>query len=71
MTQNDLDFTNDDARYRFTVKEENDGTPFIALEPLDGNLHILENAILTLRFTHGTAMRTAETLVKELNANIG
>ena len=58
------------VRYRLTLKERMDGTPFFMLEPRDRELSIIdERAWLGIELMPGTTYREAERVWKTL-ANI-
>lgn len=57
-------------RYVFTVKEFGDGTPWIALEPYDGNLSCLGDSLLGFDLKAGTDIRKAQEIASLLNRSI-
>jgi len=56
--------------YVFTVKEYDDGTSWIALEPRDGTLSCLGDGFLGFDLKRGTDIRKAEGIAAFLNGNI-
>ena len=58
------------ANYTFTVKEYPDGTPWIMLEPLNGNLPLLEDGFLGFDLALGTTYEQARALVTEMKNRI-
>ena len=56
--------------YKVTVKELGDGTPFLMLEPYEGDLTILANGHLSLDLLPGTTYEQAQEIARYLNANI-
>ena len=55
---------------RFTVKEYGDGTPYIAIEPCDGNLVLLQFGDLYFDMREGTTFEKAKEIAAYLNNNI-
>lgn len=58
------------STYRFTVKEHGDGTPWIMLEPLHGDLSCLVSGFLGLDLAPGTDIRKAQEIAEFLNRHI-
>ena len=58
------------ATIRFTVKEFDGGTPWIALEPLGPDLPQLKGGFLGLILPNGTTLASAQELAKHMNAHI-
>ena len=56
--------------YLFAVQEYEEGTPFIGLEPVSGNLEILKGGFLSFDLSKGTDSDTAERIAEFLNDNI-
>lgn len=57
----------DSAGYLFTVKERQDRTCFIMLEPRSTGLPAIGGGMLTLQFREGVSTRQAEELARHLN----
>lgn len=58
------------ADYRFVVKEFADGTPWIVLEPMRGDLSVLGNGFLGLDLVKGTDLKKAHEVADFLNEAI-
>lgn len=56
--------------YHFAVKEFNDGTPWIAFEPLQGNLAILKGGMLGFDLREGTTLEEAHQLASLLHEKV-
>lgn len=57
-------------KYRFTVKEFGDGTPWIMLEPYEGNFTCMGNASLGFDLKKGTDLKKASEIAAFLNNHI-
>jgi len=55
------------AGYFFAVKERQDGTSFIMLEPRSQGLPAIGDGMLTLQFRGDVSTRQAEELAQQLN----
>ena len=58
------------AQYIFAVKECSDGTPWIMLEPLNGNIEILNNGFLGFDLPEGTGIHRAEQIAEYMRNNL-
>lgn len=58
------------AKFRFTVKEFGDGTPWIMFERYSEKLKVLENGFLGLDLPEGTTYEKAVKIAEFLNENI-
>lgn len=58
------------AKYVFTVKEFSNGTPFIALEPLNKSITLPEEGFLGFDLPEGTDINKAKDIAKYLNKNL-
>lgn len=57
-------------KYYFAVKERGDGTPWICLEPMRGNLPVLEKGFLGFDLPLGTTLKQAEKIANILQDTI-
>ena len=60
------------AHFRFTVQEQGDGRPFLALEPAGASLSVLKAParLLTLSLREGAGLDEAGEVARYLNENI-
>jgi|UPI000565CFD3 hypothetical protein len=56
--------------YRVTVKEDDDGRPFLMLEPSGRDMELLAGGFITLRLRDGTTHDEAQSLAKTMNDHI-
>ena len=66
------DATTERAEYRFRVKEFVDGTPYIVLEPLRGDLALLKenDAMVGFDLREGVTYKEAQKIAEYLNHNL-
>ena len=60
----------DRARYLFKVSEFGDGTCWISTEPVNGEVPLLENALLGFDLPEGTSFQKAHEVADYLNRNL-
>ena len=60
----------DFSTYRFTVKEDNEGGPWIAFEPSGTQLAVLAGGFLGFKLNAGTTIADAQEIARILNAKI-
>lgn len=58
------------AKHAFTVKEFNDGTPWIALEPLNESIDLPNDGFLGFDLPKGTNINKAKEIAKYMNENL-
>ncbi len=58
------------AEYVFTVKEYVDGTPWIAFEPMNGEIEVLKGKMLGFDLQKGIDINKAKEITKFLNDNL-
>jgi hypothetical protein len=58
------------AKYRATVKEFGDGTPFIVFEPMGDEITSLENQLVALDLRPGTTYEQARALADQLDESV-
>lgn len=58
------------SKYKFTVKEYSDGTPWIAMEPLEKAIEFQNEGLLGLDLQKGMNVERAREIAKYLNENI-
>ena len=58
------------TRYVFRVKQSSGGTPWIVLEPANGDLEILKNGVVGFDLAAGITLNQAYELAEELNEKI-
>jgi hypothetical protein len=60
----------DRADYKFTVKEYGDGTPWLMLEPMTGDLPVLGGGHLGLDLESGVTIQDAQEVARFLNERV-
>ncbi len=58
------------GEFKFTVKEFADGTPYLAAEPLQSKMTLLDEAQMFLQLQPGTDIEEAHKMAKYLNQHI-
>ncbi len=58
------------AKYRFTVKEFAEGTPWIMLEPLQKGIELPNDGFLGFDLPEGTDFNKAKEIAEYLNRNL-
>jgi hypothetical protein len=58
------------GKYRFVVKESDNGVPSLALEPAGQALACLGKGLLVLKLRKGTTVPQAQEIAKSLNTEI-
>lgn len=58
------------SRYVFTVKDFEEGHPWIALEPFDKHLSLLRKGFMGLDLKKGTSLKDAQKIASLLNKNV-
>jgi len=59
------------GHFVFTVKEQNDGTPWILLEPWGGTVSAMEDAVVGFELAGNATRQSAEQIATFLNSNLG
>ena len=65
-----VEYETHSARCTFTVKEYNDGTPYIMFEPYSEKLGVLGDGFLSFALREGTTYAGAQGVAIFLNKNI-
>ena len=58
------------GRYRFTVKEDAEGQPFIAMDPSGAAIEAFGDALLSLGLKGGTSIAYAQQIAQVLNDSV-
>ena len=56
--------------YRFAVKEDADGSPWLVAEPSGGDMPVLENAFIGFRLYPRTSLDQAYEIARFMNQNL-